>query len=375
MEPMTTGANARPEDLQQLAVVFQSTARVQGLKRDMARGLESSLKLLALRRSLAERDRSNIAWRDALASAEAEVSMALHRMGNPREALPHARQALLVRELRAAEQPHNVEAQRGLILAYSHVADVLGNPTMASLGDVAGAIELYRKMTDIAERLAMADEADRRAKVDLANCLLRLGSALLAPPAADEGIVRLERSAALMRELAAAEPKDNRARSTLAFVYGRLGDARLASGRTAQALENYDQAIGVANGVLAADPAEFSVTPTLALALLGKGLTLAKAGHRDAAVREGSRGVEVLEHARIAQAANVRTATSAGAGHALMGRLYLSLGGPADLSQACSSFERSRQAYSQATRLDPQSAADLETVTRELARCRPARTR
>ena len=372
MEPVTARGDTRPEDLQQLAAVLQAMARVQGLMRDMEGALASSQRVLAIRRSLAENDRANGAWRDSLAGAEAEVSMALQRMARPAEALPHARQALAVREARATAEPNNVAAQRGLILAYSHVADVLGNPTMPSLGDTAGAIDLYRRMTAVAERLVAGDASDRRATLDLANCLLRLGSALLASPESGEGLERLERSAALMRTLAEAEPKNNRVRITLAFVYGRLGDAWAANNRAVPALANYRQAIRVSEAVLAADPSEASITATLAVVHGGQGLTLAKTGARDAALKSGLRGIEVLERALATQPGNPRTLSAVAAGYAVMGRIHRRLGASNDGAQACSWFVKSREAYSEAegrAPLDPVNAADRDEVAQQLATC------
>jgi hypothetical protein len=109
---------------------------------------------------------------------------------------------------------------------------------MPSLGDAAGAIDLYRKMTAVARRLVAADASDQRAKWDLSNCLLRLGSALVASPSRREGVDTLTEAAALMRGIAADEPTNNRVLVTLTFVSRRLGDALADEGRTAEAIEH-----------------------------------------------------------------------------------------------------------------------------------------
>jgi tetratricopeptide (TPR) repeat protein len=371
IEPVASSAAAHPDDILQLAAVLQGISRVQGLQREMTSALETSQRLLELRQGLVQRDPANTAWRESLAGAEAEVSMSLQRMGRPADALPHARSALAVRERQAAEQTGTVGAQRSLILAYSHVADVLGNPTMPSLGDSAGAIELYRKMTSVAERLLAADASDRRAKLDMANCLLRLGSALVASPDRHEGIARLQQSEQLMRDIVAAEPKNNRVKVTLAFVHGRLGDALDSSGRSAEAIEQFDQAIRVSMDVLAADPKEGSIVATLAVAHDGKALVLAKQGRRGAAIKEGERAIELLEGARRSQPGNTRTLVSAAAAYSAMGRVYLALGSR-DEALACPWFAKSLDAYAGAERtgpLDMQAAASRQLVVSEASGC------
>jgi tetratricopeptide (TPR) repeat protein len=373
MEPVATQAGASAEDVEQLANVFHSVARVQGLLRDNARSLESTQRVLALRRSLLERDPTRQAWIDSLAGTEAEVSMALQRLGDAQGALPHARESLAMRERLAAEQPNNAGAQRKLILSYSHVADVLGNPTMPSLGDSAGAVEIYRKMIAVAERLVAADASDRRAKWDLANCLLRLGSALVAATAREEGIDRLKESAALMREIAAAEPANNRVRVSQAFVFRRIGDALVDGGRPDEAINHFKNAIAVSEAVLAADPAEGTIVSILATSHSGRGLALARVGQHDAALSDGRRGVEVAEKARTAQPGNTRTLAGVAAAYAAMGRIHHARRGVDSLPQGCAWFDKSLQAYGQANKtsaLDAQTAADLDAVTRDSARCR-----
>jgi serine/threonine protein kinase len=376
LEPVAGAAGASDDDLEQLATVYQSMARVLGLQRDSQKSLETSERVLTLRRSLMERNPDNDPWVDALAGAEAEVSMALQRMGRPHEALPHAKASLALRERIAADQTNNASAQRRLILSYSHVADILGNPTMPSLGDAAGAIEIYRRMTAVAERLVTADASDRRATWDLANCLLRLGSALVPTGARDEAIGHLERAARLMRDIASAEPANNRVRVTLAFVERRIGDALSASGRLTDALGPYDEAIRLSEAVLAADPDEGSIVLNLSGAHDGRALALARAGRHEAAVRHGLTAIDVIERARAARSGNTRTVAGAAQAYAAMGRIHHAARASGSRAEGCRWFEKSLQTYRDLLSsgpLDAQTTADMEAVSRDAAGCRLAR--
>ena len=155
VEPMAQ-RNGSVEARRQLASILQGIARAQGQQRNMAGAQAAALKVLEIRRELAETEKTADSL-SSLAEAEAELSMALQRDSRAQEALPHARKALEIRLAQAEANRNNTSIQRGLILSYSHVADVLGNPTMPSMGDTAGAAEMYRKMTAVAEEVAAAD--------------------------------------------------------------------------------------------------------------------------------------------------------------------------------------------------------------------------
>jgi tetratricopeptide (TPR) repeat protein len=362
VEPIAT-VDAR----RRLASILQGIARIQGLQRDMQAAQVSAMKVLELRRALSESEKTADAL-SSLADAEAEVSMSLQRDGKAREALPHARKALEIRLEQAAQDQNNASAQRGLILSYSHVADVLGNPTMPSLGDTAGAIAMYREMTAVAERVTAADPLDRRAKYDLANCLLRLGSALTASEGKEEGVAALERSATLMREIAQAEPKNNRPRLNLAFLYMRIGDAVRTMGRARASLEHYQKAIDVATATMAAAPDERAVILNLAIAQSGRGLALAELGDRAGAIQAGLRGVQVREQARREQPTNLRTLINLADGYHAMAQIHRTLGD----GQACSWVEKAHATYLEKQQRESLAASDtakLEVLTRELAAC------
>jgi eukaryotic-like serine/threonine-protein kinase len=373
IEPVAAAKGSSVADREQLARVFLATARVQGQVRDNAKSLESSEKVLAIRRDLLAMEPGSRERIDSLADTEAEVGMGLQRQGHVREALEHAQLSLKYREQLAREQPNNVAARRNLILSYSHVADALGNPLMPSLGDAAGANEIYRKMTAVAEELVAADPSDQRAKWDLANCLLRLGSGLVTSPAHAEGIRRLEDASTMMREISVAEPTNNRVRGTQVFVERRLGDTLTSDGRAAEAIEYYRRAIQEAETTLRADPADAATTINLSGTHGGLGMALAKTGQHDAAVAEGHRGIEIAGDAQRQQGGNNRTAFTAAQAHAALAHIYFAFPAPADRKQGCASLVKSLEIFHQAQQtspIDDRTAAEFDAIAREAASCK-----
>jgi hypothetical protein len=84
--------------------------------------------------------------------------------------------SVAVRELLVRDAPTNVTYRRALMVSYGNVADVLGARTGENLGDVAGATAAREPL--LARATAVEDAADRRARFDVVNALLRLGALL-----------------------------------------------------------------------------------------------------------------------------------------------------------------------------------------------------
>ena len=113
-----------------------------------------------------------------LAAAQAELGMGEMRLGRLDRALDTFREGTTTLETLAAADPQNVNVNRALMLAYGHVADVLGNPDLQNLGDRAGALRAYRQAADVGKRLYDADRSDQRAASDYGIVLSRVETAM-----------------------------------------------------------------------------------------------------------------------------------------------------------------------------------------------------
>ena len=118
------------------------------------------------------------ALQTSLASAYSAVGMCDVRLGRLKEGLERYSQAAARMEHVVRLDPANVSSQRGLMFAYAHIGDVLGNPNLHNLGDTAGAIEAYRRMSAVARRVHEADPADQRAAGDYGIALARVAAAM-----------------------------------------------------------------------------------------------------------------------------------------------------------------------------------------------------
>ena len=125
--------------------------------------------------------------------------------------------------------PANIPNQRGLMFAYAHIGDVLGNPNLQNLGDTAGAIEAYRRMAAVARSVHSADTADQRAAGDYAIALARVAAAMPGEQLR-ERVDLLRQSLKLHEGIARVNPGNLSNRADMSNAYALLGDALAASG-------------------------------------------------------------------------------------------------------------------------------------------------
>ena len=83
---------------------------------------------MRLYREAVDADRSNQVVLRGMASALAAVGMAQSRLGQLEPALASFREGAATLERLVAAEPRNMNWNRELMLAYGHMADVLGNP-------------------------------------------------------------------------------------------------------------------------------------------------------------------------------------------------------------------------------------------------------
>jgi tetratricopeptide (TPR) repeat protein/tRNA A-37 threonylcarbamoyl transferase component Bud32 len=219
--------------------------------------------------------------RSTLAAAYDGSGLCIARLGRLPDAVAAYRKATKILEDLAAQDPINLNTQRSLMFEYSHLGDVLGNPNLPNLGDSAGALEAYRKVMSIAERVYKADPADARAKSDYANALSRM-SAVVNPAETSARIEMLEKALVLQTELAAVNPEDASNRVDIATNHYFLGEAYARGGDSAMAARKWRE------GIRHAESLERLATPVLARANLMMyrklGEYLAKTGDRSGAL-------------------------------------------------------------------------------------------
>jgi len=238
-------------------------------------------------------------------------------MGRREAALENYRRKVAITEDLCRLEPVNAQYRRGLMLAYSHIGDTLGNPNLDSFGDAAGALAAYSKMAAAAKLLFDADPDDQRAVTDYAISLMRIANALPARQAREK-IERFRQSRDLFERVAKSSPSNVTNAINKSFVEAQMGDLLLAQGNHQGAVGSYEQAIATSEALLAADPAQ--VPPQRLLVMVERKLAdeHARAGRRE-------RALAVLDKALLLAEDSQRTS---GAAHlsVLVPRAYAAAG-------------------------------------------------
>jgi tetratricopeptide (TPR) repeat protein/predicted Ser/Thr protein kinase len=220
---------------------------------DTAGALVSLDKALVIAQSLAaSAARDNEALR-ALASVEQARSEVLWGVGKTPEAVESMRAATEAYERLVAERDATPALISEAGAAYGTLGDELGQPGTPSLGDLAGAIDAYRKDIRLDERALSLDPNFPRARRGLGIVQLKIGNVEIeTDPAQALEDYRLAEE----RFDALPESKQD-GLSTLrirANVVRKKATAMRELGEYAQAIPLFDQALAIQKQIAAADP-------------------------------------------------------------------------------------------------------------------------
>ena len=141
--------------------------------------------------------------------------------------------------------PRNVSWNRDLMLAYGHIADVLGNPGLQNLGDRAGALVAYRRAAEIGKKLREADRADQRAAADYGIVLSRVETVMDDRDPAAKLAIQQE-SVQVLEEAAKISPDNVAVKIYLTLVNQHLGDTYTAAADLDAAREVYQKSVSMA---------------------------------------------------------------------------------------------------------------------------------
>jgi tetratricopeptide (TPR) repeat protein/predicted Ser/Thr protein kinase len=220
---------------------------------DTAGALASLDKALVIAQSLAaSAARDNEALR-ALASVEQARSEVLWGVGKTPEAVESMQAATQAYERLVAERDATPALISEAGAAYGTLGDELGQPGTPSLGDLAGAIDAYRKDIRLDERALSLDPNFPRARRGLGIVQLKIGNVEIeTDPAQALEDYRLAEE----RFDALPESKQDGV-STLrirANVVRKKATAMRELGEYAQAIPLFDQALAIQKQIAAADP-------------------------------------------------------------------------------------------------------------------------
>ena len=220
--------SSHPEFRLALADAYLGSSNAKRNLGDDRGAFEAASECLRLYREAADAGRSNPSVMRGLAGAHAAVGMSEMRLGQLERALDSFREGAATLETLVAAEPRDVNLGRALMLAYGHVADVLGNPDLQNLGDRPGALRAYRQAADVGKRLYEADRSDQRAASDYGIVLSRVETAMDDNDFLQKLAVQRE-SLRVLDEAARISPKNVTLQIYRALVRLHLGDTLTAA--------------------------------------------------------------------------------------------------------------------------------------------------
>jgi hypothetical protein len=179
--------------------------------------------------------------RNNLASALNALGVARVAAGRLEDAAASFARSAAVREELVRDAPTNVTYRRSLMVSYGSLADILGARSGENIGDIAGATAALEKATALARATLAEDAADRRARFDVVNALLRLGALLGEYSVPASAIAPLTEAESLNATLLAEEPASDRYGYVQVVLDRRIGRVLAAAGRDAEAAVRFER--------------------------------------------------------------------------------------------------------------------------------------
>ncbi len=273
-----------------------------------------------------------------------------------------ARQLLVERALTyldslAQEAGDDPGLQRELLVAYNRVGDVQGNPANANLGDLAGAIESYKRSLVIAERLAQAAPDDTRAQRDLAIGYGKIGEAQagMADPAG--ALESFQRALAILDRLLKADPRSAQTRQDVARMLHWVGDVQGNPnspnvGDSTAAHASVRRALTILEGLAADSPNDAGIQRLLATSHSKVGEVL-EASDPAAALDSFQRALAIDQRLAGSDPSNAELQRDQAVDHTKIGELRLAQG---DRSGASASFREALGIRETLANADPSNA-------------------
>jgi len=349
--------------LLQLGQVYLASANQLHSDSDLDGARTGYLRAIELMKEVEKRQPNHWEMLSALGSAYSGEGMCESRLRRFDAAMEAYQQAEIRFEAIRKQNPSNIYMKRNLMLLYSHIGDLRGNPAMPNMGDRQGAVEPFRKMLEIARSIHEADTADQRARSDYAIALSRV-AAVQAPEEVHSRIQMLRQAIELQKQLS-SENLSNRA--DMSASYNMLGDAYTAGGDASNALRAYRDGVQAAESTLA------SANPNLLARIISLyrklGLAAAGNGDRKTALEYGRKALETSEpRADKKRTAESQTVLSA-RGMATKGLILVALGGARDREEARTWLKKGLELYRELEGQPMVTAdyrADVKTIESEL---------
>jgi tetratricopeptide (TPR) repeat protein len=350
-ETVTRNNPADREGLKQLASLYLSVARENS---NSAAAIATGRKALPILEFLTAGGPRDDEEREALSDAYSILGSGLMNGNELEEALQCFRKSVHLREPLAAAHPDNMRFQRDLMISYSKMGDLLG-PILPSLEDPKGALENYRKMLAISEKLAAADRGNPRVEFDHGMALVKIGNAFL-PEEGDAAMRALGEARAIFESRPNGAVNEQMVRYGLGSVSHFMALRQQHAGDMAGAMRSYREAIRINEALLANGTPHLQLQRALWIDYQELGKAQATLHQRADALDSVRKAVAAAETARSIDPSNAVTQSLLPQAYATEGGIRARFAGASgaptaqrreDWTEARTAFQRSADGWEQ----------------------------
>jgi eukaryotic-like serine/threonine-protein kinase len=284
----------------ELATAYEKAAEIQGdlnvaSMGDQRGALVTYRRALAIRQALAAGSPSNVDVTRELAFSYAEVGWLSAYTGDVASGVEDLRKAVALGQKAVAARPADPKVREGLALSLSGLGDVLGNPNYQNLGDVTGAIQLYRQGLDIREKLFAEDPASLEKQTLLASSYSRLAQVLQAIDDKAGAVAAYRRAADISDELMRRAPGNSQFRRGAAAGNRNLALSLLRINAVDEARKRGDKSMEIFERIATDDPQNVQARIEVAESYYSQGNVRAGANDNEAALRFCDSAVAIFE--------------------------------------------------------------------------------
>jgi non-specific serine/threonine protein kinase/serine/threonine-protein kinase len=216
--------------------------------------------------------------------------------------------------------------QRELAAAYEKLGTVQYTPTVAHLGDLAGALQSHRKAAALREALVAADPGNADYRRELLDSYWFIATLLGRQGDAAQELEIIRRQLPEREQLANAEKNAFVDRYNLAATYVYVGSLLMQSGDVAGAVENQQKALQIKEQLATVDPDHARSSRALSISYEYLGLAYDGAGDIKRALELEQRGLQMRENLVAADPLNTDLRLMLVESHRYAGDMYFKLG-------------------------------------------------
>jgi eukaryotic-like serine/threonine-protein kinase len=220
---------------------------------DLEGAWRSQQKALAIREILLARDDKNKQARIDLSASFMAIGDLQVARGDLTAALASYRKAAGLRQELVTSNPSS-SIRKALAVSYQRIGDTLGNPNFPNLGDVKSALENFRKMQEMFEKLASEAPADSEARHSVAIGFEKMGDVLAGSGDLAGSLKFYRKELAEDQRIVSSDPSNVLFARDLYVPYEKIGMTLVKTGDLTEAVQNYGEALKICERLAAVDP-------------------------------------------------------------------------------------------------------------------------